>query len=157
MSVDTEFWASLSKVLAGAGAYITDPRGRTLLVKPNYRDHWGFAGGHVDEGEDPAQACAREVAEELGLTLPVGDLLVVQWVGPLDVRPLPLVNFLFDCGTIPADTPVTLQAEELDDYGFFTEAEARKLLPPWAGDRVPAAAAARASGWSRYLPPVSAG
>ncbi|GAA2377199.1 NUDIX domain-containing protein [Nonomuraea africana] len=157
MSVDTEFWESLHRVLVGAGAYITDPQGRALLVKPNYRPHWSFAGGAVDEGEHPAQACARELVEELGLALPVGELLVVQWVGPRDGRPYPLINFVFDCGVIDVDAPIKLQAEELDDYGFFTEEEAASLLPPWMHDRVTAAAAARAGGTTRYLPPVSAG
>lgn len=43
-----EFWASVSKMVAGAEAYVTDETGRALLVKPSYRDHWGFAGGLVD-------------------------------------------------------------------------------------------------------------
>ncbi|MEU4324346.1 NUDIX hydrolase [Nonomuraea dietziae] len=157
MSVDMEYWESLHRVVVGAGAYITDRQGRALLVNPNYRPHWGFAGGSVDEGEHPAQACAREVEEELGLTLPVGELLVVQWDGPRDRRPYPLIHFIFDCGIIDADTPVKLQAEELDDYGFFTEEEAASLLPPWARGRLGAVAAARAAGVTRYLPPVSAG
>ncbi|MEU7003752.1 NUDIX hydrolase [Nonomuraea sp. NPDC046570] len=151
--MDHDFWASLNKVVAGAGAYITDPQGRPLLVKPNYRDHWSFAGGHIDEGEHPAQACAREVAEELGLSLPVGRLLTVQW-GQLPEQPFPLIHFLFDCGIVEVDAPVRLQAEELDDYGFFTEEESKGLLPPHLYDRLRAAGTARRDGASLYLPPA---
>ncbi|HEY9524880.1 MAG TPA: NUDIX hydrolase, partial [Thermopolyspora sp.] len=74
------YYARLDKKLAGAGAFLTDPSGRVLLVKPNYREHWGWPGGHVDPGESPESTCVREVEEELGLKPNVGRLLVVQWV-----------------------------------------------------------------------------
>jgi 8-oxo-dGTP diphosphatase len=151
-----DFYASLNKILAGAGAYITDPDGGVLLVKPNYRDYWSFPGGHVDEGEDPGEACLREVAEELGLSLPLGRLLVVHWVPVLDSRPYPLVHFLFDCGAVAVDTPVVLQQEELDDYGFFTEAEAERLVPAFLFDRIRAAGQARRAGVTRYLSSATA-
>lgn len=147
-----DYWTTVNRVLVGAGAYITDEQGRAMLVKPNYKPYWGFPGGVVDEGEHPAQACARELVEEIGLTLAVGQLLTLHWVGAMADRPYPLVHFYFDCGTIPADTPIVLQEDELDDYGFFTHEECARLLPAWAADRVPAAAAARESGSTVYLP-----
>ncbi|ETK34714.1 NUDIX domain-containing protein [Microbispora sp. ATCC PTA-5024] len=145
------FYAGLHKVAAAAGGFITDPSGRVLLVKPNYRDHWGWPGGHVDEGESPEAACGREVLEELGLTAEVGRLLVLQWVPPLDDRPVPLVHFLFDCGTIVDGTSVVLQAEELDGYGFFTIEEAAALLPPYLLARLSAARDAREADATVYL------
>ncbi|MFI6601733.1 NUDIX domain-containing protein [Nonomuraea sp. NPDC050536] len=156
MSVD-DFWSSVHRVVTGAGAYITDERGRALLVKPNYRDHWSFTGGIIDEGEHPAQACAREIGEEIGLDLPVGQLLTVQWSHNLAHIPYALVNFMFDCGTIPADTPIRLQAEELDDYGFFSHEEAKDLMIDFAHDRLLAAARARQTGELVYLPPAEGG
>lgn len=149
-----DYWTTVNRVLAGAGAYITDEQGRVLLVKPNYRPYWGFAGGVVDEGEHPAQACARELVEEIGLVLEVGPLLTMHWVGGMADRPYPLMHFFFDCGTIAADTPIVLQESELDDYGFFSHEETARLLPAWAVDRVPAAAQARSTGRTVYLPPV---
>lgn len=145
------FYASLFKVAAAAAGFITDASGRVLLVKPGYRDHWGWPGGHVDEGESPETACGRELLEELGLVLPVGRLLVVQWVPPLDDRPVPLVHFLFDCGTVEDGLSVVLQEEELDDYGFFTAEEAVPLLPAYLVARLTAARRARETGTTAYL------
>ncbi|MEN3537957.1 NUDIX hydrolase [Microbispora sp. ZYX-F-249] len=146
------FYAGLFKVAAAAAGFITDTSDRVLLVKPGYRDHWGWPGGHVDEGESPEAACRRELAEELGLTRPVGRLLVVQWVPPLDDRPIPLVHFLFDCGTFRDGAGVVLQQEELDDYGFFTADQAASLMPAYLVARLTAAQRARDTGETVYLP-----
>ncbi|MFF0867573.1 NUDIX domain-containing protein [Nonomuraea sp. NPDC003560] len=148
-----DFWSTVNRVVTGAAAYITDERGRALLVKPNYRDHWSFPGGIIDAGEHPAQACAREVAEELGLVLEVGRLLAVSWVDGLAYVPYAMVNFMFDCGELPSDALITLQAEELDDHGFHTHEEAARLLPAHGHRRLLAAARARASGGTAYLAP----
>jgi 8-oxo-dGTP pyrophosphatase MutT (NUDIX family) len=147
------YYAQLNKILAGSGAFFTDPSDRVLLVKPNYRDHWGWPGGHVDPGESPDVACAREVEEELGLKSPVGRLLVVQWVPPLEDRPYPLVHFLFDCGTVSDGERIVLQAEELDGYGFFSPEEAGSMMPAYLVTRLRAAIEARKTGVTAYLPP----
>ncbi len=147
------FYAGLHKVIAAAAGFITDSEGRVLLVKPNYRDHWGWPGGHVDEGESPEAACGRELREELGLSLPVGPLLVVNWVDPLDDRPMPLVHFLFDCGTLADGDGIVLQEEELDGFGFFTAREADALMPSYLAARLRAAQAARTAGTVVYLSP----
>ncbi|WP_043619568.1 NUDIX domain-containing protein [Nonomuraea candida] len=149
-----DFWTTVNRVITGASAFITDERGRVLLVDPNYREHWSFPGGMIDVGEHPAQACAREVTEEVGLSVEVGRLLSVSWVDGLSHVPYPVVTFMFDCGEVHSGTPIRLQAEELDDYGFFTFEEARRLLAGNVHERLLASAAARASGGLTYLPPA---
>jgi len=67
-------------LLVAAGAHFRDAGGRVLLVKPHYKPEWDIPGGIVERGETPSEACAREVAEELGLTITVGPALVVDWV-----------------------------------------------------------------------------
>ncbi|MFJ1680652.1 MULTISPECIES: NUDIX domain-containing protein [unclassified Streptomyces] len=63
----------------GAAALFTDQLGRVLLVKPTYREEWLLPGGGAEGGESLAQACEREVREELGLTRAPGTLLAVRW------------------------------------------------------------------------------
>ena len=77
-----EYYASLPKHIAGAGAIFHDPDGKVLLVKPSYRDTWEIPGGNLKHGEYPFQAAARQVKEETGLELRPGRLLAVGWVPP---------------------------------------------------------------------------
>jgi 8-oxo-dGTP diphosphatase len=94
------WYASLPVLYAAAAALITDTAGQVLLVKPNYRDHWTLPGGICDHAEPPHIACAREACEELGLDLPVGRLLVIDWAAPDGDRPNPIMHFIFDGGTL---------------------------------------------------------
>ncbi|PMR62568.1 NUDIX domain-containing protein [Verrucosispora sp. ts21] len=145
------WYANLASFYAAAAAFITDPAGNVLLVKPTYRDHWAFPGGYVDEGEYPHEACAREVREELGLTLTVGRLLVVDWAPPSDQRPRSIVSFVFDCGTIAESASVKLQMQELEDLAFLPPGDASDRLPSNVAPRVAAAIRARNQREAIYL------
>ncbi|MFD0555905.1 ADP-ribose pyrophosphatase YjhB (NUDIX family) [Stackebrandtia endophytica] len=147
-----QFYASLATNYTSGLGFITNPTGDILLVKPNYRDGWDIPGGLLDDGESPHEACSREISEELGLNLAVGDLLVVDWAMPEGDRPRPVACYLFDCGTVPADVEIRLQAEELDDYRFCSPDSAIDLVPPMTADRLSAAVTARAQRRTVYLP-----
>src|SRR5260370_22366581 len=76
--IDHDTWfAQLPGAVVAAGALITDPAGRVLLVKPNYRDYWTLPGGICEHGEQPQAGCARVVFEEIGLELHVDVLLYI--------------------------------------------------------------------------------
>jgi 8-oxo-dGTP diphosphatase len=60
------------------GALVYDGRRRLLLVRRGHAPDeglWSLPGGRVEPGETDSVAVAREVAEETGLTVAVGDLV----------------------------------------------------------------------------------
>ncbi|MER5391714.1 NUDIX domain-containing protein [Saccharopolyspora sp. NPDC002686] len=60
------------------GAVIHDARGRLLLVKRAHEPDagkWSLPGGKVEQGESDHSAVQREVLEETGLSVTVGELV----------------------------------------------------------------------------------
>jgi 8-oxo-dGTP pyrophosphatase MutT (NUDIX family) len=151
------YLASLPRSFTSAATLLTDEAGRVLVVKPNYRPGWQFAGGVIDLGEDAAQCARRELLEETGLDREVGRLLVVSWVHPSDQLPHPAVHFVFDGGSVPVGTAITLQAAELEEYRWAPAAEAYQLLGPVREPRLRAALAAREDGVVRVVAGTESG
>jgi 8-oxo-dGTP pyrophosphatase MutT (NUDIX family) len=148
----TEWYASLPSVFTSACMLLTDPEDRVLLVKPNYREGWGFPGGITEAGEAPHDCAMREAAEELGLSVRAGELLVIHWLPPSGERPRAMINFMFDGGTLSDPSSIRLQVEELDDASFLPWDTAATLLPANVAARLPAARRARESRSPVYLP-----
>lgn len=156
--VDEQTWlASLPPVVVAAGAVITDPDGRVLLVKPNYRDFWSVPGGICEFGEPPQLGCRREVAEEVGIDRAPGPLLVLDWSRPYGAESRPMMHMLFDGGQVDRDQGIVLQESELDDYRFTAPDELAAYLPPRGLTRLGLALKARASGIMVYVPQVVVG
>jgi len=150
---EQEWLAQLPTLYAAAAALFTDQAGLVLLVKPNYRDHWQLPGGILEHGESPQAGCAREVGEEIGLSITADRLLTIDWVAPDQVRPKPIVHFVFDGATLRPDQieRIVLQREELDDYRF-TGAYAPLVTPPIAARISASLNARRSTGPSAYVP-----
>jgi mutator protein MutT len=106
----------------GAGAIIVNPEGRLFLAQrgpmaKNERGLWEFPGGAVEFGETLAHALAREMREEFGIDIQVGDLLDVvdhiladekqHWVSPTYI-----------CRIISGD-PVIQEPEKCSAIGWF--------------------------------------
>jgi mutator protein MutT len=106
----------------GVGAVIVDARGRLFLARrgpeaKNERGLWEFPGGSVEFGETLAQALQREMREEYGVEIAVGDLLDVvdhilpdegqHWVSPTYV-----------C-TIVSGRPTICEAGKCTEIGWF--------------------------------------
>jgi 8-oxo-dGTP diphosphatase len=59
-----------------ASALVLDQSGRLMLTrraKPPAQEMWDVPGGFIEPGEHPEQAVRRELMEETGLTVEVGD------------------------------------------------------------------------------------
>lgn len=69
------FKASLfmSKTIRIAAALLIEPNGQTLLVRKRGTQAFMQPGGKIDAGEQPAEALARELHEELGLIIEPSD------------------------------------------------------------------------------------
>ncbi|RBM18747.1 NUDIX hydrolase [Streptomyces sp. PT12] len=131
-----------------AGVLFFDDHDRVLLVDPTYKPGWEFPGGVVEDGEPPARAAIREVAEELGLRLPREPaLLIVDWEPPRPPR-FGGLRLLFDGGRLEADRmrEVLLPGAELRAWRFAAEDEAERLLSPGRFARLRWALRARAEG-----------
>jgi RimJ/RimL family protein N-acetyltransferase/8-oxo-dGTP pyrophosphatase MutT (NUDIX family) len=70
----------LPRKRAIAQVLVRDERDRVLLCQLTYKDDWDLPGGVVEVGESPQAGAAREVAEELGLTIVTSDLLLTDWL-----------------------------------------------------------------------------
>ena len=152
LAAEAAWYAGLPTMFGSAAALFTDPAGRVLLVKPNYREHWSLPGGILEHGEPPHVGCRREVAEELGLDIGPGPLLAIDWAPPEGVRPRAMVSFIFDGGVLPEHAPIRLQEDELDGYRFVEPGELAGYLPAFLATRVSAALAGRAAGAAVYVP-----
>lgn len=144
------FIATLPQRRQAASALIRDPEGRVLMVQPNYKQGWELPGGTVEAGEDPRTGCARETLEEVGLDLPVGRLLVVEHGTSHGIWGDSTI-FVYDGGTIAADTAVTVQVEELLGYRFVPPAEVATLAMPGLANRIAVGLSALADGQTREL------
>jgi ADP-ribose pyrophosphatase YjhB (NUDIX family) len=70
--------------VACAGAVIRNEAGELLLVQRGHEPSsglWSLPGGRVDPGEDPRSGAAREVREETGLEVEIGEPLVHIFIG----------------------------------------------------------------------------
>ena len=139
------------RCLANAALLIRDEAGRVLLVNPTYKDNWDLPGGMVEDNEPPRAAGVRELAEELGLTVAAGRVLVLDWVGPHGPWDDQLV-FIFDGGTLSHAQVKTIRISdpEIGEFAFVELTEAKTLLRPDMAQRLTRACEALTTGVTDY-------
>lgn len=142
---------SFSRPVVAAGVLFFDEHERVLLVVPTYKDYRDIPGGYVERGETPAEAAAREVHEELGITPPIGRLLLTDWA-PNDVEGDKLL-FIFDGGQLTSDylDKIQLESAEVASIEFHEVDHAHQITIPRLARRLLHGRAARHDGTTRYL------
>jgi len=95
-------------------AVIVGKTGDVLVCRRDFNRHlggkWEFPGGKVHQGESGSDALLREIREELGIGIEVGEQLksVVEWTdGDVSIR---LIGFRCE---IAEGEPVALEHEEI--------------------------------------------
>ena len=108
--------------------HVFNSQGEVYLQKrPMWKDiqpgKWDTAvGGHIDEGETPAQALIREVREELGITD-----FIPERVGQYVFESLREREYVYVNRTI-YDGPIRPSAAELDGGRFWSLEEIRAAI-----------------------------
>ena len=106
----------------GVRALIVDGQGRLFLARRgpqarNERGLWEFPGGSVEFGETLQAALKREIGEEFGIEIEVGELLdVVDHILPAESQHWVSPTYL--C-TITAGEPRILEPHKCSEIGWF--------------------------------------
>lgn len=144
-------YAGLPKKRMATGALILNTNREILIVKPTYRPEWLVPGGVVEENEPPRRACCREVREELGVEIPLGRLLCVEYRSAEAGRTESL-QFIFSGGILPVEliAAINLQRNELEGFQFAAYDDAMSKLAPRLARRIALAHQALREGRTIY-------
>lgn len=115
-------------MLPGVTAVIRDG-GRFLLARSAGSDTWSLIGGGVEPGEEPTDAVAREVREELGAGIRILGIVGAYGGEPLMVEypngdRVAYVTTAYSCELIDEIEP---DGEEIVEIGWFSASEIASL------------------------------
>lgn len=114
-----------------------DEAGRVLLLETTYKQDWELPGGVVEPGESPRAGAEREVGEELGYQVVLGQPRIADWMPPY-LGWSDAVEFIFDGGVLDDATVAMLAPSDREiaelhwvaphEVGeFVTELSARRI------------------------------
>lgn len=109
------------QVFDRAGRLFLQKRANTKDIQPGKWD--SSVGGHLRPGETPRAGAERELEEELGVQVALGDpAYSYLWQSPVETE-------LVRTFVITHEGPFRLQSEELDDGRFWSFEEIEAALP----------------------------
>jgi 8-oxo-dGTP pyrophosphatase MutT (NUDIX family) len=97
--------------LPSVSAVVINDRGEVLLQRRTDNGQWGVLSGHIEPGEEPADAVIREVMEEAGIEV-MPEQITGVYSGPDYLRREPngsqtqFMNITFRCRPIGGDVRV---------------------------------------------------
>ena len=129
--------SALPKKRLIAHVLMRDIRDRVLLCETQFKKDWELPGGIVEPLEPPRLGAAREVAEELGIELEIGRLLVVDWMPPY-LGWDDAIEMIFDGGMVAENDLAcwSLQPTEIKAVALVDLPTASELLTPLAFRRL---------------------
>ena len=133
--------SALPKKRLIAHVLLRDLQGRVLLCETQFKPDWELPGGIVEPYETPRQGAIREVTEELGITLAIGRLLLVDWMPPY-LGWDDAIEMIFDGGVVSEDDLAawSLQPTEIKRVALVDLETAAGLVTPIAHRRLVLAA-----------------
>ncbi len=95
---------------------------KVLLIRQYGRPSWVLVAGYVNQGEDAEDAAAREVREELRMTVSSLRFNHSHYFAPSNTL---MLNF-----TVTVREPLPAPNSEVDDWAWFSIPEARANIKP---------------------------
>lgn len=126
-------------VLRISAVLVTDDAGRILLVRKRGTSRFMQPGGKLEPGESFAAAAAREMGEELGLTVPASGLEDLgHWYGPAANEEDTFIDAGLFGWSLPAGSPQPAAAAEIEEILWISPAAAaeRTDLSPLLSERI---------------------
>ena len=120
----------MKSIVVSAGVVVE--RGRVLLTQRKSGSHlagaWEFPGGKVEPGEDPRDALARELREELGIETTVGEIVDVAFHRYEEADKAVLLLFFEATRTPTSREPVALDVADFT-WGGVDDLEPARFPP----------------------------
>ncbi len=105
--------AGLPRKRVIAQGLLRDEQDRVLLCELTYKKEWDLPGGVIEVGESPGIGLVRELREELGIDVRLGDLVTMNWLPPWREWDDACL-FVFDLGRIDSATVASMELQRTE-------------------------------------------
>ena len=100
---------------------------RRALTKKFFPGVYEMPGGHIDFGEEMVKGLAREVKEELGMAITVGDpFFEFTYANP--IKGSHSIEIVYFAKFVEPINKITIQPEDHSEFGWFTLNEIDKIM-----------------------------